>query len=447
MAEKGKPAKKSAADPIVSALQEELKRQGFYTGTIDGLMGESTKAAIDARDAKAASAAEDKRKDEDRELERLRLQQTGKTVDAEAAETARKTKARQDRAEASSTPWGVATQTAAGVGSPLAGILIGREMGGGINSMMDASQRSKNQVLQGLAEDRKAGLTTREGAKTAARISGAMPSSNALMRVGGRMLPHAALGGFMAGKGGLLLSQEDPEGSFYPEMANKAAGLGMIGAGTGLAERGIAYGVAPGVAPDARAMGVIESNQLRRNNAAPEPQGPNPGTRQALIADAKSAGIKGVSRMNKGQLAQALLKAGTKAPAFAGPAAAAALAFGMTPDRAEAADGSAPGGQLTEALTNAAAAGGVAAGTQAGISKLGQMIGLMAGPAMGAAGGAMAPGMIDGMTDYSPDEIAMAQNWLARNVPPARFGAVGDAYEMAQTPEPSPLRKALMAGR
>lgn len=61
-----------------------------------------------------------------------------------------------------------------------------------------------------------------------------------------------------------------------------AAGLGYIGAGAGLAKQGLRYGAAPGVAPDAQALAIINSNQLRRSgigaptieNAASMPRGP-----------------------------------------------------------------------------------------------------------------------------------------------------------------------------
>lgn len=454
MAVKGKPATKTAPDPVVENLQRELKQQGFYSGEIDGFMGESTKSAVKARDEKAATDAKAKSESEERELKKLELQQSGRKTDAEAAETTRKTKAREERSGQAASPAGIATQIGATTAAPLAGVYAGRVAGLGINKLMDISQESKNKALAGVAADRTAGLTTREGARAAAIRSGAMPSENALLRVGGRMAPHFVLGGMMAGKGGALLAQGDEEGPFYPEMANRAAALGMLGAGTGIAERGVTYGIAPGVAPDAQAMSVIESNQLRRNNAAAPSAAPSaprtalPGSRADMLAQAKRYNIKGRSNMSVEQLREAVGEAVRNTPAprggaatkmlksLAGPGAAAGIAYAMTPDRAEAADGSSAGGQA-EGLTNAGVAGGAAYGVRKGIEALPAAV----GGALGTAGEAMAPVTIDAMTDYSPDELAQGRNMLARNLPSfLRAGAVEDAYQMAQVPERSPVR-------
>jgi hypothetical protein len=454
MAAKGKPASKTAADPVVENLQRELKQQGFYAGEIDGVMGQSTRDAVKARDEKSAAETRAKGEAEERELKRIDLQRQGRESEAKTAEETRKTRAREERAAQAASPAGVATQIGASTVAPIAGVGAGRAIGLGVNKLMDISQESKNKALAGVAADRTAGLTTREGARAAAIRSGAMPSENALLRVGGRMAPHIALGGFMAGKGGYLLSQEDPEGPFYPEMFNRAAGLGMVGAGTGIAERGITYGVAPGVAPDAQAMSVIESNQLRRNNAASTPAAPStprtalPGSRADMMAQAKRYNIKGRSIMSVEQLREAVGEAVRNTPAprggaatkmlksLAGPGAAASIAYAMTPGRAEAADGSSAGGQA-EGLTNAGIAGGAAYGVRKGIEALPAAV----GGALRTASEAMAPVTIDAMTDYSPDELASARNWMARNLPDAlQLGAVGEAREMAQVPERSPVR-------
>ncbi len=96
MASKGKPAAapKSTADPIVEQLQRQLKQEGFYAGEIDGRMGDSTKAAVEARDAKKEQERKDQADAETRELRKKELEQSGKKTDADAAEAARRTKAR-----------------------------------------------------------------------------------------------------------------------------------------------------------------------------------------------------------------------------------------------------------------------------------------------------------------------------------------------------------------
>lgn len=441
MAQKSKPAQ-SKSDPVVEQLQKELKQQGFFPYDVDGVAGEKTTNAQAARDAA-------RQRDKQLEIDTLNAQGGKTKSDAEAAALSTETERKKRYDDQSSSALGLTAKSSANLAAPAAGTALGMALGKGVNYAMDQAQNSKNSVLQGIAADRMSGKTTVEGARTGAKLAGAMPLSNPALRTASRMAPHAGLGLLSMGKGAQVLHDSDPNGEFYAQQADRAAGLGYIGVGAGLTKQGLRYAASPGVAPDGQAIAVINSNQIRRNGAAGAPQvaGPDPGTKMALLADAKAAGITGISRMNKGQLAQALLKAGSKAGAFAGPAAAGALAMALTPERAEAADGSG-GGNLAESLTNAGVAGGVAAGTGYGMGKLAQALGPMAGPAMGTAGAAMAPMSVDSMTDYSPDELAQSRNWLARNLPQAlQGGAVANAREMAQVPTRGPLANALMAGR
>ncbi len=467
MAQKGKPQAapaKAVSDPIVEALQRELKQQGFYSGPIDGQMGDSTKAAVQARDAKKAADEEAKGKTADRELERLKLEQAGKKTDVDVKAAEAKIKRKEAYDEQSNSVLGIATRSAAGAPAFFGGYLGGRYLGSMLNESADASQRSKNNVLLGAAEDRKTGLTTREGARAGVKLSGAMPQENPLLRAGGRAVPHAIIGGMMLGKGGLMLAQEGEDDPFYPSMLNRAAGLGMIGAGAGAFEQGANYAINPGVAPDARSIAVIESNQLRRNGQGsgggsepPAPRQPRPvlpGSRQDLMAQARRYSIAGRSSMTTDELRAAVGEAvkSTAAPRggaaskalkglagpLAGPAIAAGLAYSMTPDRAQAADGSVSGGNQAEALTNAGVAGGAAYGA----NRLLRAIPSTLGQAASVAGEAMAPLTIDAMTDYSPDEIQQGRNWVIQNIPAARHlgGGFRQAYEESLVPERNPLR-------
>jgi hypothetical protein len=55
------------------------------------------------------------------------------------------------------------------------------------------------------------------------------------------------------------------------------------------------------------------------------------------------------------------------------------------------------------------------------------------------AGVASTPAMLDDMTSPTEDEMAMAANWGARNLPAwARSQPMQDAYDMAQVPERAP---------
>lgn len=266
------------------ALQQRLIDQGLYGGSPDGRWGAGTKAAFDQEEKAKAAASERERKDQaDREERSRKLKMEEETSSAAAeekrADAARKraaAKADEEAAarraqynEQATSPEGIAGTTTSWVGAPLAGIAIGRAMGQGTNALMDMAQESRNKRLAGVAADRVAGLTTRDAAQNAAKIAGAVPFENPLLRTASRMAPHMGLGAFALGKGAYTLANNDESEGFWPQTFNRAAGLGWIGAGTGLAEQGVRYAASPGVAPDAQSLAVIGSNQLRRTPAQP----------------------------------------------------------------------------------------------------------------------------------------------------------------------------------
>lgn len=464
MASKAKPVQ-AKSDPVIEALQRELKQQGFYAGDIDGQAGEKTTNAVAAREAA-------KQRNSELQIELLRAQGGKTTADAEAAASALETARKQRYEGEASSGLGMATQSGANLAAPAAGTALGMALGRGVNAGMDKAQESRNTVLRGAADDRMAGRTTVEGAREGVRRAGAMPPSTGTGRVMSRMLPQAGLGALSLGKGAQVLSQSDPNAEFYPAMADRAAGLGYIGAGAGLAKQGMRYAAAPGVAPDAQALAIINSNQLRRTPAqgalskaltgeaidmpadtskpaiaAPEaPAKPTaaPGTKAHMQAQAKDLGLKGVSKLSKSELATKLAEAMAehggkrtvakrvpKLPSGSGAAGiAGALAYGMTPDRADAATGE-PTGNTGQALTNA----GVAGGAAYGVSKLAQALGPVARGVMAGTGDAMAPTAIDSMTDYSPEDLQTANNWMAQNLPTQIMpGPARQVHDMAQLP-------------
>jgi peptidoglycan hydrolase-like protein with peptidoglycan-binding domain len=379
MASKAKPVQ-AKSDPVIEALQRELKQQGFYAGDIDGQAGEKTTNAVAAREAA-------KQRDRQLEIDLINAQGGKTTADATAAASAVETARKQRYEGEASSGVGMATQSGANLAAPAAGTALGMALGRGVNAGMDRAQESRNTVLRGAADDRMAGRTTVEGAREGVRRAGAMPPSTGAGRVMSRMLPQAGLGALSLGKGAQVLSQSDPNAEFYPAMADRAAGLGYIGAGAGLAKQGMRYAAAPGVAPDAQALAIINSNQLRRNGpqgplskalagevidapmdgakpaiAAPEaPVKPTaaPGTKAHMQAQAKDLGLKGVSKLSKSELATKLAEAMAehggkrtvakrvpKLPSGSGAAGiAAALAYAATPDRAEAGGGQASVGR------------------------------------------------------------------------------------------------------
>lgn len=463
MASKAKPVQ-AKSDPIIEALQRELKQQGFYPGDIDGQAGQKTTEAVARRDAA-------QQRDKELQVELLKAQSGKTTADADAAASAMETARKQRYEGDASSGLGMATQSAANLAAPAAGTALGMALGRGVNAGMDKAQESRNTVLRGAADDRMAGRTTVDGAREGVRRAGAMPPSTSAGRVMSRMLPQVGLGALSLGKGAQVLSQSDPNAEFYPAMADRAAGLGYIGAGAGLSKQGMRYAAAPGVAPDAQALAIINSNQIRRNapqgalskalagetidapadvakSAIAPPEAPAkptaaPGTKAYMAAQAKDLGLKGVSKLSKSELATKLAEAMSehgakrtvkrvpKLPSGSGAAGiAGALAYGMTPDRADAATGESTG-NTGQALTNA----GVAGGTAYGVSKLAQALGPVARGVMAGTGDAIAPTAIDSMTNYSPEDLQTANNWMAQNLPRQVMpGPAQQVHDMAQVP-------------
>lgn len=473
-------------------FQRQLKAQNLYHGKIDGKSGDGVRTALRALADRQKVETEQRAKDEanarsdalkNKELEVKLLEAGGnKAKDDAAAEQTRLETERQKRwSDHASSGLGMAAQGAANTVPMALGTTAGWRLGQAINDKMDAAQSNRNEVLRGAAKDRLAGVTTRDGAREAVTRAGAMPQGSVIGRVASRMAPHTALGAFGIGKGMQMLS-DDPETEFYPHQLDRAAGLGFIGSGIGMLKQGVSQASAPKVTPDAQALGIINSSQLRRGGlagalsgetalpattqpqaamGAPElpegaPQGsgaasPAPGTKAYMRDQAKALGIKATAAMSKGELAEALAKAmsdhggkrtvGKRLPKVGGSGAAGALAAGLayaaTPDEAMAADGTTRGG-MGEAATNAAVAGGIGAG----VGKLAQAL----GPVSGMMSEASAPALVDSMTeDFGTAE---ARNTAARYLPGAlRFGAVEDAYQMAQVPTPGARDDASMIAR
>lgn len=405
----------------IKEAQRKLQALGHYNGRIDGLLGknpsksatmaaaqkysaeEAEKEAKRKQDADRQARIEEKKADADAEVKKA----GAKKETAEASEIERKSKAREEYERQALSPMGTATQSAATTVAPIVSGVAGLKFGRKLNERLDAGQEKRNIALRGAADDRVKGLTTREGAITGTKLAGAMPPSNRLLRVGSRMAPHMGLGALSIGKGAQILSDVDEDQPFYPRMTDRAAGLGFIGFGTGLAKSGLEYAASPGVSPDSQALSVINSNRLIRNPPnqvggpvnrgqiidaetvpdAPQqrqlpppaaPESPTPGSRAYYAQEAKRLGVKGITRMNKADLVQAVNEANQNnatrrvraktpkaIPGIAGPAIAAGLAYMATPDDAYAADGGSTTGQ-DGALTNAAIAGS----GYAGVNKL-----------------------------------------------------------------------------
>lgn len=445
-------------------MPEPIKRSEILQKQIDALIKDAPKAITQEErtqimkgrksqaDLDAGRAAIQARVDEvakhSAALERLNAQ-LGDALKDEGvtAKEAAATQTKNAKDAEKKSGYGIALEIGSGAGASLGGYAAGRQViGKGINWAMDKAQSYKNKTLAGVAEDRLKGITTREGALGAVERSGAMPSANSVVRVGSRMLAHGIAGAGMAGKGGLMLSQVNPDDPLETRSIDRGMGLGLIGAGLGITEQGAQYAIAPGVSPDAKSIAIINSQGLRRGGigpdasaatAIPPPRGPTPGTMGDLMQQARTLNIPGRSTMRKDALASAVAEALKKVPkGTASAILAGGLAYAMSPKEAQAADGSTTGG-TGEAATNAAVAGGAAYGTNRLIGALPAGV----GKAVGVAGEAAAPSAIDAMTDYSPEDMARANNWMGRNLPSwLQPRAAQNDIAMSQLPTANPYR-------
>ena len=460
--------------PQRKGIQHRLIDLGLYAGEADGKFGNGTKTALKAEEDRRVADEERARQGRiaeesaaaDTEIKRAQAEK----VRAEAEKDRTANERKKAYVEESNAGYGRAASIGANAVALPAGFTAGRIGGKGINALANISQNSKNTSLQGIAGDRLSGLTTREGARTGARLSGAMPSDNALLRVGGRALPHIIGGVGAAAKGASMLANSFQGDDFYTDMTNRAMGLGLIGSGVGLVQEGGRYAVNPDVTPDGRSIAIIESNQLRRNGlpgavdrgqvvdaevvpepakALPAPQAaaePAPGSKAYYVQEAKRLGVKGATRKTKADLVEAVnaanagnagkrVRAKKIIPGLAGPAIAAGLAYAATPSDANASNGADSYTGQDEALTNAAAAGGITYGA----NKLLRLAPALAGQAISTGMAMTAPFAAADAYDPTPEQLAMDRNITARYLPrPLQFGAVSDAYDMAQVPEKGP---------
>ncbi len=113
------------------ALQRDLKAKGLYAGPIDGELGEGTRAAIKALEAREGEEKARREREADRELERLRLQTKAKETELEGqkvedAKTKRETGNQRLKEIQDGMPW---HQTALKDYGPVIGNALGFGMG------------------------------------------------------------------------------------------------------------------------------------------------------------------------------------------------------------------------------------------------------------------------------------------------------------------------------
>lgn len=340
-------------------------------------------------------------------------------------------------------------------------------------------------------------IEKRQLASEAAQRAGILPNPaqnwGPVRRSMGRMAPYAGPGLLFAGEGlGLRAIAPHIQSEAGQEIA-RAAGTGLVGASIGVTGKGLinsftpqvssnSPGVPPAPPPPRNALDAAGRAMqpgavpLGGPSALPPPKNELDAAGRAsrsaaapaktpysdrLIAAARAAGASGpltkqgaadylaknLSDENRSAVAKALnvkngpnlaTRIGTAiktmaskpgASSMVGPLVAGGLAYELAGEPVEAADGSTSEPSTGNRLAAAGAGAGIAYGAQKGLN------------AIPKGGGAMFTGLnmpstIDAMTDYTPEEVAQGDEFLARNLPEwARFGRVEDAYQRI-TPAP-----------
>ncbi len=304
-----------------------------------------------------------------------------------------------------------------------------------------------------------------------------------------RVVPYGGLGmaGALGGMGAYSTFHRAPEAQSDEERALwTGTGYGEMGAGAKMLASSVNRYANPSVQLPPEALADIEFARQQgagkaplggydrtqpaqiaqgENTAPSEPQPVRLRNSERLINAAREAGATGkltktdaakwlarrVTDDNRAAVADALgvkpgddfgpriknaIKDMAKSPGRSGiilPLAMGAVAYDAARSQAKAA-----GSQNPESA--GIGAGLTAAGTTAAIPYAISKLPASLANAARATGPGLAPSGIDSMTDYSPQEMAQAANWQARNLPSwARSQGVENAYQMAQVPERNPF--------
>lgn len=262
---------------------------------------------------------------------------------------------------------------------------------------------------------------------------------------------------------------EDPQATEADRLSNQQVANALLGASTGIGvDGGMRFFFPSRHEGEGKALsrGYAARDFVRRLDAAdaaraapkptpltPAPEQPRaprqalPGSRDDLKQQAKRYNIKGRSKMSPDELRAAVGEAvaTTKAPrggaaskmikGLAGPVVGGVVAADAAYNQARA-RGADTGEAVGDAATTGAAVGGTTAAGLYGANKLLGALPRAVGQAVGAGSTMMAPMAAADAYDPTPEQLNMDRNQIASMLPSwARFGALEDAYQMAQVPE------------
>ena len=166
-------------DPAIRAEQERLRAAGYYTGEIDGVEGNDTRAARAAADqaanAQRAKAESDKAAADIANANARAAEAVAKAKVAEADQA----KIKADKDTANRSPTERAIQVGMNVGFPVAGIAAGHYIAKGIQAEHLAAARANNKEVAALG-------------KQAAAIVGKLPDGNSKAKIAAGLTKKAA---------------------------------------------------------------------------------------------------------------------------------------------------------------------------------------------------------------------------------------------------------------
>lgn len=369
-------------------------------------------------------------------------------------------------------PWNQAKQYGKSIGIPAAGLLTGHAFGKKFGKGFDTDPQQRGQNVKTLADrlrnlDKTSPTSRAEMGATVQTYDRGKAVRSPMQYAG-----PAALGAMSLATQAGAEYADDP---YLKEGLNLAANAERYGAGGMMLQQ--LFDTLHGKSKANKAVNpddVVEIETARRTlkgknptpletKAAAQPAtaaAPKPGTKAALLAEAKARDLPVNTRMKKSEIEQQLAKAlksnkgkrmtGSRTLKAAGPVGAGLLAYDAVTSNAEAADGTVTAGDRLKGAAVGTAAGGAAYGMD-------RLVNALKGTApnlvrsIGAGGVMTLPDAIGSQfDDYTDEELTAGSNKLynqqarfqeATGLPDWLMGSnVAEARDMAQVPERNPAR-------
>lgn len=397
------------------AFQKQLQAKGLYVGPIDGKGGTGMQAAFGAIDKEKKGEAANALEREKIGLEKARLAREEQKEKEDKERRDKEAKDKQAREDASN-PWTeqfIPFVAGAGTGGAY-GELVNRRFDKDAKGRIDAV----GEIAEEIGPTRKltasqASIARARGAAKAAEQFAPPTAKGKAVSMAGRAASYGIPAAMLYNEYKNYQARADDKSLTDKERkANQQIANGLLGTFTGIGVEGGArffwpsHGKGHGKAM-ARINIAREFADRMDEKAKTTPARATRAKAPAVAAPTEAAGLASTASKIP------------KLPGGAGPAAAAAgLAYALSPSDAEAGTGGPSGGQ-GQAAQNAAVAGG----TAYGLNRIANAIPPIASKALGMGLGMSAPQLAMGMGPETQEEansersrVAVNHPWLARNV-------------------------------